>query len=260
MSRPNPALRALRLNLYFPPWRELARHLDSTAIRPAGHTPKRCPRSGWPHADEWLRVQVDHELAEDLLARMEHLSERVPDKAAYLRRLASRAPMTLPAPSASLVTAGPPARWEYVIDWVELALPSFVRWTLRVDVDGPSPEIDLLRDVLGERPVAEAWRLLRDFEGLDVVELVRGEVGPVLHEGHGPWISAVLSRATRGGGPVRVDDPIARDLPIPTPSQRFSLSRHRKWAAPSDDVKDLRRWLTARGSRNLVYSYTGSAE
>ncbi|HJN74462.1 MAG TPA: hypothetical protein QGF58_11065 [Myxococcota bacterium] len=251
------ALRALRLNLFFPSWRDIARHQEAIAIRPPHTRLRLCPDSGWPHADEWLRVRVDHDLADDLLQRMAHLGEAVAEKARYLRAIREIEPLVVPPPHAALVDPGPPARWEFVIDRVELALPSFVRWTLRLDLDGDPPELIQLRDLLGERPVAEAWRLLRELEELELVELVRGEIGPVLHEGSGPWISAVLSRASRGRGPVRVDDPIAVDVPVPTASHGFSMSRQRKWSTPRDDVRDLKRWLAARSSRNVVYSYSG---
>ena len=247
-----PALRALRLNLYFPPWRELARHLAAIEVRPPRTIVRRCPRSGWPHPDEWLRVRVDHQLAPVLLERMAHLE--LPDKRRYLETMGERRPLQLPAPRVSLVDPGPPRRWELVLDRVELALPSFVRWTVRLDAEA-APDPHELRDLLAERPTAEAWRLLQDHAGHELVELVRGELGPVLHEGSAPWLSAVLSRAARGPGTVRVDDPLARDLPVPTTEHGFSLSRQRKWSVPRDDVKDLQRWLAARGSRNLVYRY-----
>ena len=239
------ALRALRLNLYFPPWRDVAAHL--AAIPPDA---RRCTTTGWPHRDAWLQVRVDHDLAPGLLERMSHLD--LPELRAHLARSAEARPLVEPPVRVALVDAGPPERWEIRVDRLEIALPSFVRWTLRVD--GDPPHTDELRELLGERGAAEAWRLLRDHEGLDVVELVRGELGPIVHGEGGPWTSAVLSRATRGPGPVRIDDPLARDLPVPGPAQRFSLSRQRKWSAASDDTKDLKRWLADRGSRNLVYT------
>ena len=243
-------LRALRLNRHFPPWRAISDHLDGVRLLPPGASLRMDAASGWPHPEEWLRVRVDRRLAPELLGRLQAI-EAAGDlsgaaKADYLRALLAVTPLGTPAVEVSLIEQGAGfARYEVVLDRLELGRPALVRWTLRLREAGQarfSPDAlearatehfeQRLRRLAGQPPLA-AWLLLREEPSLTVEELVRGELGPVLHRDGGPCISAVLSRLSPLIEGVTVEDPLLGDgaLAVPGPELRIGLAHHRKWAA-----------------------------
>ncbi|MCP4807830.1 MAG: hypothetical protein GY884_21005 [Proteobacteria bacterium] len=255
-------LRALRLNRHYPPWRELAGHVLAT-----GDDTTWCPRTGWPAPCELVRVRVDRDLAPSLLARMAFLESQgvATEKARGLRALLA-ADLLGPGGLRIDTVHAEDRRFELVLDRVELALPVFVRWTLRVedpdgriplDPDRPTadPALERLLLALSDQPVATAMRWLREHEGLHVTELVRGELGPVRPGPNGPRITASLSRASVDLRGVLVDDPLAGDMPVPGPAHGFGLSHQRKWAVHPDDLRSMKAWLRERGSRNVAYAW-----
>lgn len=265
------ALRALRLNLHFPPWAALAEHARGLGRVPPGASLAIDEASGLPDRQEWLRVRIDHELAPDLLARLA-AGEAAGDpptvaKAAYFRALAEVEPLEHGQVQASLVDLTTErAVYAVVMDRIELSVPRFVRWTLRVEdskggrFSAASLETRAREDfarrlrVIGTQPVATAVTLLEAEEGLSVEEVVRGEIGPALWHDAGPRLSAVLSRASRHLERTAIDDPLAESVLVPD-SERFGFSHHRKWAVPESARAEHLRWLSDRGSRNIVYTY-----
>lgn len=268
-------LRALRLNVHFPPWRSISDHLDGVRLLPPGAALRLDAASGWPHPEEWLRVRVDRHLAPELLGRLQAIEAAgdlsVSAKAAYLRALLAVTPLGTPALSVSLIESAEGfARYEVVLDRLELGRPSLVRWTLRLREVGQgrfSPDAlearatehfeQRLRRLTAQTPLA-AYLLLREEPSLSIEELVRGELGPILHrpEGSGPWVSAVLSRLSPLLSQSTVEDPLLEaDFAVPGPGLGVGLAHHRKWAVPAADMASVRAWLAARGARNIVYTY-----
>ncbi len=254
------ALRALRLNQQFPPWRPLALHL--AAIHLALPRASRCRLSGWPEPEAWAQVAVDRRLSAELLARLAFLEQAgdplARSRAAILRGLQG---LELLPPGGLTLRAiqRRAGRYELVLDRLEPEVPRFVRWTLRgvLPVDASEQlDGDLRRELLDltERPCAVVWTDLTD-RGLQLEELVRGEIGPLRPGAGGPWVSAVLSRAAVGRAALSLDDPLVRGLPVPEPGAGFGFSRQRKWAVPIAEKGQARAWLDAVGSRNIVYSY-----
>ena len=265
------ALRALRLNRHFPPWRAISEHLSGVALLPPGKT-LRMGNNGLPHPDEWLRVRIDQRLAPELLTRLTGL-EAVGDapsieKANYLRALQNITALQRGGLRVSLIELTPEqARYEVIIDRVELSVPSLVRWTLRLsEFEGSRMASDVLTARATERftrrlqalttqPALAAVVLLESEEGLIVEELVRGEVGPARAGQSGPWLSAVLSRISRQLASTSIDDPLTANMAIPRVDADLGLSHHRKWAAPRAEVSAAKAWLREQGSRNIVYGY-----
>lgn len=262
------ALRALRLNQSHVPWRAVARHLDGVALVPPGAELRWA--EAWPHPDEWLRVRVDQRLAQDLLPRLRIQAKRDPVSAAKVDYLESlcRIPALLDEDlRVALVHSGDgQTTCELVLDRVELALPRFVRWTLRVTDRAGRLQPDLLHShadprfatlvrLLTSQSASEALAALHALPDLEVNEVVRGEIGPARPGPSGPWVSAVLSRASPALSGVRLDDPVVAHVPAPEAHHGFGLARHRKWAVPRADRAAATRWLRDQGSRNLVYGY-----
>ena len=246
-------LRALRLNRHFPDWRPLASHVEVSGA-------SRCRRTGWPLPAELMQVRADRELAPSLLRRMAFLNDQglALAKRARLQALLDRPLVGRGGLKVELVHQEQ-RRYELVLDRLELALPVFVRWTLRLrDPDGRVQQrLDLERLLvrLSHQPVAAAMRWLREAEGLDVSELVRGEIGPIRPGPNGPQVTASLSRADVTLRRVLVDDPLRGDMPVPEQDDGFGLSHQRKWAVHPDDLGRLKAWLKARGSRNIAYAW-----
>ncbi len=264
-------LRALRLNRHYPSWRAVSEHLGGVGILPPGEGLSLC-EAGWPHPDAWLRVRIDQRLAPELLTRLAGL-EAAGDgptiaKAEYLRALTTVKSLERGGLSVALIEQQDArARFEVIIDRVELSVPSLVRWTLRIS----EPEGErLTADVLTARATRRFTRRLQalttqtalaavvllEAEGEVVVEeLVRGEIGPIRRVDGRPWLSAVLSRISRTLPETSADDPLAEGMAIPRADAGLRLSHHRKWAVPRRGQGEARGWLKAQGSRNLVYGY-----
>lgn len=264
-------LRALRLNRHYPPWRAISEHLDGVAIMPPGAGLRQCD-AGWPHPDEWLRARIDQRLAPELLSRLEGL-EAASDapaiaKARYLRDLSGVTVLQRRELSVALIERqAQRARFEVIIDRIELSVPSLVRWTLRLsEPEGERLEADVLTaratvrftrrlQALTTQTALTAVVLLESEGGVEVEELVRGEIGPNRMAGEGPWLSAVLSRISRVLPQTSVDDPLAAGMAIPRSALDLRLSHHRKWAVPRAELPVARAWLQKQGSRNIIYGY-----
>lgn len=276
------ALRALRLNRYYPTWQALSDHLSGVAMFP----PKQvqlgiCGSTGWPHPQDWLRFRIDHKLGPELMEHIEAAAaagdQSSAKKAAYFHAIQGLSPMVEPPIQVSLIHTidgpdGPQARFEIVIDRWEPGAPSFVRWTLRVldlaprervaikDLQARASQVFERRlQVLAAQPALSAWTVFWEDPEIRIEELVRGEVGPVIHGPHGPRLSATLTRIANHLSGVRVDDPLRPKLHVPevdpdTPLH-FGLSHSRKWAVPAPDHQDHQAWLESQGSKNIHYAY-----
>ena len=265
------ALRALRLNKHFPPWAAVAGHLDGVAHLPPGQPLRLDEATLLPAPDEWLRVGIDRELAPELLPRLRAAEaagdQPSIDKAAYLRALCDVQPLPPSSVRTSLVHEGADrARFEVVVDRLELSLPRLVRWTFRLEetagdrftvaeLAARASEVFAQRlRVIGTQPVAATAALLQTEHGLAVLEVVRGEIGPARAHDAGPCLSALLSRASPHLEHTAVDDPLAEQVLAPA-DDSLGYSRLRKWAVPEAARADHLAWLASLGSRNLVYTY-----
>lgn len=284
------ALRALRLNKQFPPWRQVAAHLGAMGL---GESVRADRASGLPIPREWLRVRSEHELAGEGLAELMAVDVAAlpPDRAARItaRREVLSLLMDLdPLPTRHLEVAlrhleGERASWKVTVDRLDLATATLARYSLILTGD-PGRHVsrgelelraseDFARDleVLSTQDAALAFAVLRE-QGLEVEEVVRGVIGPGLlpaAEGAGacgppglcalglrrPALSAALERASvflEGG---RVDDPIAQRVTVPGEGVDFGVATWRKWAVHRDDKAQLEAWLAQKGSRGLVYDW-----
>lgn len=249
------ALDALRLNRQYPDWERVRDHLAA-----AGRTALRVDRhSGLPVPREWMRVRVEAELAGTpdlaLPARAVHVALRhlAGGRASYAVRVDRLDVATATVARYGLVLSDTPGR---IVSDGELALEAGARFRASLEL-------------LSTQDAALAFAVLRDQQGLEVEEVVRGVVGPALYVhgdvacgpaalrpfGPGPVLSACLERASLDLADRRVDDPLADTVVVPGARQPFGLHRSRKWAAPEAQVPALRAWLAARGSRGLVYGY-----
>jgi hypothetical protein len=216
-------------------------------------------------------VGIDRALAPDLLERLAP-AEAAGDaptaaKAAYFRGLLEVTPLGPGTVRASLVhRKADRASFAVVMDRIELSVPRFVRWTLRIEESTggrfsvaqletrASAGFSTRLRVIGTQPVATAVTLLEAEEGLTVEEVVRGEIGPALWHEDGPRLSALLSRASRHLEHTAVDDPLAEEVLVPDDAH-FGYARHRKWAVPERAREAHLDWLRSLGSRNIVYTY-----
>lgn len=271
LSALRAGLRALRLNRHYPPWRDISAHLQGVSILPPGEGLRLSP-SGWPHPDAWLRVRIDQRLAPELLARLRGLEAAgdgpAMEKAAYLRALSAVDVLGRGGLSVALIERQDQrARFEIVLDRTELSTPSLVRWTIRLsEPEGERMESDVLTARATERftrrlhalttqTALAAVVLLESEGGVEVEELVRGEVGPVRRTDGAPWLSAALSRVSRTLPQTSVDDPLAESMAIPRAESGLRLSHHRKWAVPQSRLSEAKGWIKGQGSRNIVYGY-----
>lgn len=283
------ALSALRLNQHFPPWQRLAATIGAMAT---GGEVRVDPDSGLPTPREWVRVRVGRELAPGLLDELAGV-ERARLPAAERDRLDARrreheALAALPElPVRELHVAlrhidGGRASWLVRLDRFDVTTATVARYTLIVG-DRPGRhvaegELEVRAsaafaerlDVLSTQDAALAFAVLRDQQGMDVEEVVRGVVGPAALPARagpaalrelardGPLVSACLERASldvRGGV---VDDPVAGSVVVPGQGEAFGVSRQRKWAVAAGDADAVRAWLRRRSSRNLVYPYAAA--
>ena len=253
------ALDALRLNRQFPDWERVRDQLAALAATPAGLRVDRA--SGMPVPREWIRARVEAELAGEhgraLAAREVHvaLRNRTGDRASYAVSVDRLDVATGTLARYALVLADAPGR---VVSEGELALRAAERFRAKLEL-------------LSTQDAALAFAVLRDQEGLDVEEVVRGVIGPaalpdhgcgppaLLPLGGGPILSACLERASLDLVDRRVDDPLADTVVLPASTQPFGLARSRKWAAPEASLAALRAWLAERRSRGLVYAYSPEA-
>ena len=93
-------------------------------------------------------------------------------------------------------------------------------------------------------------------DGVRVVELSLGGIGPVTDGDHGVKLSASLSRLSAELPQHHIDDPLSPELPVPDASAGLRLSHQRKWAVPAEDLIEHRADLARRRSKNLSYGYT----
>lgn len=248
------ALDALRLNRQFPDWERVRAHV----LAAAGGELRIDRASGLPAPREWIRVRVEAEMAGNaaatLPAREVHVALRSLSggRASYAVRVDRLDVATATIARYSLVLSDAPGR---VVSEGELALQAAERFRRQLEL-------------LSTQDASLAFAVLRDQEGLDVEEVVRGVVGPAFYAGAdacgpaalsafgpGPVLSACLERASVDLPDRRVDDPLADTVVLPTGGRPFGLSRSRKWAVPTAQGPALRAWLAARGSRGLVYTY-----
>lgn len=258
MAVARAALRALRLNRLHVDWKAVADHAEATG------------ESGWPDGEAWLRVRVDQRLAPEMLARLQALEGEDPGaaaKAAWFRRLQATRLLPDEVSTLGLVQSeGDTTVFEWVLDRFDLATPTFVRWTLRLAAgrthvsrnEGdvlPTPTLARRVRVLSSHSAMELALSLDDLPDMDVIEVCRGELGPVRPGPGGPWLSASTSRVAAHVRRVMVDDPLQHGMLVPDAGSGVGLSHQRKWAVPHADVGTARQWLDAQGSRNLVYSF-----
>lgn len=250
VARLGRALDALRLNRQYPDWERVRAHLAAMP-GPAGLRVDRA--SGLPVPREWIRVRVEAELANQagMLAARDvavQLRNRTGDRASYAVRVDRIDVATGTVARYSLILSDRPGR---VVSDGELALEAGERFRKRLEL-------------LSTQDAALAFAALRDQEGLEVEEVVRGVVGPAAYRGcgpaelsglDGPILSACLERASLDVSQRAVDDPLATSVVVPSAGQTFGLSRSRKWAAPEAAVPAVRAWLATKNSRGLVYGY-----
>lgn len=269
------ALTALRLNQHFPSAERLVALLPFLGNR--GQV-RLDDESGLPLGGEWARLLAEHAEAAQLLTAWTGAGS---GGDAHRRRLAELSAI-----------AGPPVRDVDIalryrdgakvsllirIDRVDLTSGSIARYTLIATDTLAGEETALLKaaharleprlDVLASQDAGVAFALLREGQGLHVEEIVRGVIGPMLVPGvagpsalrglaaTAPVLSACLERASIDLRDAKVDDPLAHSVVLAAPKERFGVSRQRKWAASRADLPAMKRWLAARGSRNLVYGW-----
>lgn len=266
-------LEALRLNRQYPPWDAIRDHVAAVGVpQPEGCRLALCPTTGWPHPSEWLRVRVDHRLAPDLLERIRHI-EAAGDplaiaKATYLRAMAACRPLQDGELRVALVRReAEGVRFQVVLDRLETGLPAFVRWTIRLldrgarsfaaDEMAPRAHASFTRRLvaLTSQPVPEAMVLLAADADLEVEEMIRGEVGPLLESEAGPMVTAGLGRAAPTLQGVGVDDPLQDRIHVPSALAGFGYTFQRKWAVPRVAVDATTAWLRKLGSKGVVYGY-----
>lgn len=271
---------ALRLNQHFPSAERLRALLPY--LPDAGRL-RLDARNGLPVGSEWARLAAEHAEAPASLAAWADLPDSEPLVGARRHELAELCAI-----------AGPPIREIHValrhldgqrasfivrVDRIDLATGTIARYTLTIgDVVGRMVEQRALElrasdafrarlELLSSQDAGLAFAALREGDGLDVEEVVRGVLGPVVIPGMaGPdaltelpvreiIVSACLERASVDVRGDAVDDPLASTVVLAAPNEGFGVSRQRKWAASRPDVAPLKAWLADRRSRNLVYGY-----
>lgn len=273
------ALGALRLNRHFPPWERVQASVQAMGELGALSLD---PSAGMPAGTAWMRLNAELAEAEASLTRLRALgplpepeASRVRVRQAVLERLRAVEPVPLRQVHVALRhREGDRASWRVVVDRLDLSTATLARYSLVVggrpgrhvsdgDLELQASE-GFQRDleVLAAEDAALAFALLRQ-RGLDVSEVVRGQIGPALLPGAGPVdlglaqgaLSACLERASVDLQAGQVDDPLAQDVVLPGARSGFGLSASRKWAVHPQDRPALAAWLRERGSRGLVYSW-----
>jgi hypothetical protein len=181
-----------RAGAHFPDTRRLDTHLSF--LGPAGSRGTVAgldidPESGLPSLLELLRVRADRDLCDSFLA--EH-GDHLPAKAAYYRALCG----TELAPASALevrlcATRRGGARFEVVHDRLDAAGGCFLRYTFLLDQEGTA-HIDLaaagsvasegFHHAIERCSGADselALLLLAELDGLRVLEVIRGQLGPL---------------------------------------------------------------------------------
>ena len=185
-----------------------------------------------------------------------------------LRALAQIRPLKDDPPELALVDDAPEGLTAQLsLTLYDLSAPRFVRLIVRLidparrhlRLDGPSVRAsEPLRVRLAsaaERGAVGAARLLT-ADGVSVVELGLGVIGPVTEGDHGVKLSASLSRLTAELPQHHIDDPLSPELPVPEASAGLRLSHQRKWAVAAEDLSAHRAELARMRSKNLSYGYT----
>ena len=269
------ALTALRLNQHFPSAERLVALLTFLGNRGKVRIDD---ESGLPLGGEWARLWAEHAEAAQLLAAWTGAGS---GGDAHRRRLAELS--AIPGPPVREVDIalryrdGPNVSLLVRIDRIDLTSGSIARYTLIVSdalagderqvLEAAHKRLDPRLDVLAAQDAGVAFALLREGQGLHVEEIVRGVIGPMLVPGVAgpaelrsvpvvaPLLSACLERASIDLRDAKVDDPLAHSVVLAAPTERFGVSRQRKWAASRADLTAVKQWLAARGSRNLVYGW-----
>lgn len=277
------ALRALRLNQYFPPWRSVAGHLqllaDTGPIRIVPETGMLAPR-------EWVKARIDRDMATSVLAEFADLAvdalpveagERLQAKRRRMQGLLALDPIEGRKVHVALRNRrGSVASYKIVVDRTDVATGSLARYTI-IASDTPGARISegelSLRaseafteklSILSTQDAALAFALLRE-RGLEVYEIVRGALGPagspseagpeMLRTLSGVSWSACMERVSLDLSKGRIDDPLMKTITVPGANVDFGLVVQRKWAVARVDKEAFRSWLKEHGSRNLVYVY-----
>lgn len=277
------ALKALRLNKQFPPWKRLAAHMKLM-----GNTIRLEADNALPIPRQWIRVRAQKEIAAEALQELAEVdADALPtrDRTELLKKRAYLCAVQnlVPLPAREITVAlrhrsENRASYEVIVDRFDLATATFARYTIIVaDTPGRSVSPGELQlhasenfrsrlELLATQNAALAFADLRQ-QGLVVEEIVRGVVGPaVLPQRAGPQelrhlpftqlaLSACLERVSLNLQQGRVDDPLGRSFTVPAAKVDFGLSWQRKWAAARADLPILKGWLKSVGSRNLVYGF-----
>lgn len=233
VTRLQSAVRAARLNAFFPPWRALAAHLGF--LGPSGskglyETLQLSARSGLPSAREVLRVKIDRDLAADFLARTRAgpapaADSRMARKIGYYEALLAAEVMPSGRLTLALRQHLPEeglARFRLVLDRFDLADGQFVRYTLLLtqrdpswrdprvhqdeDLDAPTEGFRRIVSRLASHDAELALVLLSRYAHLQVEDVRRGRVGPLWLAGTAPHPALIpLLDPARGpcaGGPA----------------------------------------------------------
>ena len=229
------AVAAARLNALFPPGRRLLAHLAFLGARGSeGLYPDLClsRASGLPSAFDVLRVNVDHGLAREFLAKLGPAHHRTPDTAAMARRLAyyqrlhQHVVMPLNSMEVDLRQQLPQERaalFRIVLDRYDMRRGQFVRYTILLgqrhrlwrrrqmtvddsDLVAATEEFRRAVGLLSFHGARQAFEMLDAAEQLEVEDVRRCRVGPVFMPGlqMGEALAALLDPRTGpcAGGPT----------------------------------------------------------
>ena len=208
------AIRAARLNALFPPSRPLINHVSF--LGPAGSCGvydqlRLSPHTGMPTAREVLRVAIDRELAPEFLADVARRPAPMPDgslarRIDYYGRLARCEVLPSSRMSVDLrrqIEAESRAELRVTYDRFDIATGLFVRYTILlsqrdsfwsqrhviVDDNDLAAPTEGFRRTVGRFTAHEAevaFILLSQLEGIEVEDVRRCRVGPMLMPGvHG---------------------------------------------------------------------------
>lgn len=227
------AVRAARLNALFPPSTTLISHLSflgpagSHGVYPALRV---SPLNGLPTPFEIYRVKIDKELAPDFLTRQARRAAPDPEsrlgrKVAYYQALSDAETLSVNCMTVSLrrqETDRSVAHLRVVLDRFDLATNQFVRYTIllsQYDSAWRKPLVDLDQELeapterfrrivsrFASHEAEVAFILLSDVDRLEVEDVRRGRIGPLLLPGAraGGELEALLDPSTGpcAGGPA----------------------------------------------------------